>query len=176
MRVVWPWRAARDVALYSSDLAGIVAMDMVRLACGNVSSRILGARRYPGKARIRALLERSVGVSESVIESWGRVLLEDSDITCEIKCQVRIRCSDGALYRVDMLIDGWLILEFDGMLKYSTQDDPKREARRQHSLTNTGYGILRIEYRHLREGIFVDMVRQALSRGPGFRPGSWSIR
>lgn len=172
LRLTTPWRAVRDIALRESELSAVVAIDSLRFTLDGSDrenlARILGEERYHGRSRVKTLLALSNPRSESPLETWGREqlrLANEPEITA-VQLQAPVRVPGGS-YRVDMLINGWLIVEFDGKVKY--QDDPEglsKEADRQHRLLNNGHPIIRVSYQNLARGEFVGMVLTALRKYP----------
>ncbi|WP_442891877.1 DUF559 domain-containing protein [Corynebacterium sp. Marseille-Q4381] len=70
-------------------------------------------------------------------------------------------------YRVDLLIDGWLVIEIDGNVKYKDPDAERvRQAEflRQKRLSNEGYYFLRYTPEDIRRSprSFVDEVKSTL--------------
>lgn len=172
LRLTTPWRAVRDIAIRDTELEAIVAMDSLRHCMPGDDERhkrlILGSSRYHGKARVRRLLELSVPNSESPLETWGREQLRraaPAEVrTVELQVVV---VAGGRSFRVDMLVNGWLIVEFDGAVKY--RDCAKalaNEAKRQHLLVNAGWVVLRVDHRDLAGGAFVPMIVRALREKP----------
>lgn len=175
VRIAAPWRAVRDIILHDPQpLAGLVALESMRnWAKGNDAAYVnalIGQRRYKGKAAVRALVERSVTTSDSALETWGRYLLEEANLpgVHSIEPQVRFDVN-GRTYYVDLLVNGWLIIEFDGNVKYRGENAEMnlvREAQRQHDLLNSGRSMLRVSHADLESGRFLVMVVDALQRFP----------
>lgn len=172
LRLATPWRAVRDIALRESQLSALVAIDSLRHVTPGLDSehlrKILGPQRYHGRTRVKALLELSVPNSESPLETWGREQLRLARLPEVFSVDLQVEfLAGGKKLRVDMLINGWLIVEFDGRVKY--QDDPEaliKESERQHLLLNCGHPIIRVSYRNLARGEFVPMLLEALRKYP----------
>ena len=175
IRVAMPWRAVRDLILHDPQpLAGLVALESLRNRAQEHDAvymkALIGERRYKGKASVRALVERSVASSDSALETWGRYLLEEADLpgVHSIESQVRFTVN-GRTYYADQVVNGWLIVEFDGNLKYRGENaemNLTREVQRQHDLLNSGRPMLRVGHADLAAGRFVSMVVEALERFP----------
>lgn len=169
-RLATPWRAVRDIAIRDSELEAIVAIDSLRNVISGPDDlhlrKILGAGRYHGKARVRRLIELSCTGSQSPLETWGREQLRRArlpEIT-SVRLQVRIDVAHQQFW-VDMVINGWLVVEFDGGVKYDGDDQAlRKEARRHHLIVNAGWTMLRVGYQDLARGNFVPMVLDALRR------------
>ncbi|WP_130386777.1 hypothetical protein [Kribbella sp. VKM Ac-2569] len=85
-------------------------------------------------------------LSESVGESRFRVLLANHGLPTP-ELQVEIRDADGRLIgRVDFLLGGVLIVEFDGAMKYgeNAADAVLAEKWREDRLRERGYGVARV--------------------------------
>lgn len=89
---------------------------------------------------VHALKELALRDVESGIESLARLRLRRSGITCEV--QVRIL----GVGRVDLLIDGWLIIELDGRENHAGQDLRHKDLQRDARAAALGYFTLRFDY------------------------------
>jgi len=94
--------------------------------------------------------------AEAGTESLVRLLLRQ--LGCRVELQVRI----GGVGRVDLLVDGWLIVECDSERFHSTWLVHKKDRRRDMEALERGYATLRL----LAEDILYrpDRVRAALGR------------
>ncbi|MEZ3156062.1 hypothetical protein AB1K56_03955 [Microbacterium sp. BWR-S6Y] len=94
--------------------------------------------------------------AEAGTESLARLLLRQ--LGCRVELQVRI---DG-VGRVDLLVDGWLIVECDSEQFHGTWDAHKNDRRRDMAALERGYTTLRL----LAEDILYhpDRVQTALER------------
>lgn len=89
--------------------------------------------------------------SESVGETRTRLLL--TDLGYEVRSQVWIDTSGGAA-RVDLLLEGLVVVEFDGAVKYAGQDGRDalvREKQRESALTALGYEVVRVTWSDLAD-------------------------
>ncbi|MGC5628317.1 type IV toxin-antitoxin system AbiEi family antitoxin [Georgenia sp. Z1344] len=121
-----------------------------------------------GKLRARAVIEWSSPWSESAFESvvrwiiltWGR---RDVVPQLEIWCGEKVYFVDLAL-RIGTLPDGsprWLLIEFDGEIKYSGDDDEvadvlARQEAREQDLLAAGHEIVR--FRAIQVGHPIEVV------------------
>lgn len=94
--------------------------------------------------------------AEAGTESLVRLILRQ--LGCRIELQVRIE----GVGRVDLLVDGWLIVECDSERFHGTWDAHKNDRRRDMAALERGYTTLRL----LAEDILYhpDRVRTALER------------
>ncbi len=88
---------------------------------------------------LRTLATRSE-LCESFLESIGRIRLERAGITGQH--QVRI----SGVGRVDLLVDGWLIIEWDGLAHHDNAGAHDEDCRRDAWLATIGYRVLRFSY------------------------------
>ncbi len=95
-------------------------------------------RRY---GVLRGLIDRS---AEAGGESIMRVLLRK--MGCRVECQVHI----SGVGRVDLLVDGWLIVECDSEAHHSSWAQQKEDRRRDQAAAALGY----VTYRPIAEDIF----------------------
>jgi very-short-patch-repair endonuclease len=118
------------------------------------------ARSGPGAQAVRRVLALADPGAQSVLESVARVGLVQDGIQGVVS-QVFV----DRVGWVDLLVDGWLVIELDGweFHREKFQDDRRRDAE----LTSRGFVVLRFTYRDLtlRRRWFLDVVRETLVRG-----------
>jgi very-short-patch-repair endonuclease len=93
-----------------------------------------------GPLQRRFLLDHLEPRSEEGIESITRFLLAAAGIRCEV--QVTMKTGD----RVDLLIDGWLVLELDGRETHAQQAAFTHDRVRAARLTRDGRMVLQFAY------------------------------
>lgn len=173
IRVTSAVRAFVDIARYRGFAEGLIAIDWLRyrgVELGDIAAEIRAMGRFKGIGIVRLCYEHSCSLSDSPYESYARALLIEHGIT-GIEVQVEV-----GGYRVDILLDGWLVIEIDGRSKYRGGDgerERQREFERQKAIANKGYVFLRYSPAMLlqnRAG-FVAEVRATLSAGRPFRSG-----
>ena len=147
---------AADAAMHAGlvDLAGLSAAT-ARLA--------LGVRGRSKAARLLQLVDAS---SESPGESLTRMALVGLGV--RFSTQVDIRDLLGLIGRVDFLVEGRIVLEFDGLVKYDGQEGRQAlaaEKRREDRLRAAGYEVVRLTWADLHTpGRLALLLRQARSR------------
>lgn len=173
VRATSPARTVVDLARLHGFVRGLVAADSY-LACGYeraaldaVAARLKGSR---GIGQARQVIEAAIGVSESPYESLARGLLIHSGMAQRHRVEPQARI--GA-FRVDLLIDGWLVLEVDGAAKYDGQtygraveDVIRSERDREVYLQNQGFVVRRVTPRRLfcEYAEFMEMLTTTLRR------------
>lgn len=118
-----------------------------------------------GRPVLRAVLDQVDPASESPAESWARLVL--LSLGYLVQSQVEIRDpSTGRTYRSDFRIKGQKVLvEVDGMSKYTEHAVLVREKKRQESLTRLGWEVVRLSWADLGDPELVrKMVDEALRR------------
>lgn len=112
----------------------------------------------------RWVLEHADHRAESVIESALRHLLIEGGLT-GFEPQARLR----GVGRVDLLLDGWLVLEADGVESHSCVDDFLTDRRRLAGAARTGYVTLRFGFKDIvrRPELVLACIRQTHERGRG---------
>ncbi|MDO5671137.1 MAG: hypothetical protein Q4G50_14195 [Corynebacterium sp.] len=173
LRVTNVTRTLRDITCWYGVLEGVVAMDAARkkwpeLTKGMLWEGMIDGPRYKGKADVQNALELSVTNSGSPKESHARYLLLTSDIVLEsLELQAEIIDPEtGETYYVDFLINGWLVLEIDGDVKYDgvtygrTDATIRAERQREKAIQNTGKVMRRTD----DPAEAVSLVRAALTR------------
>jgi very-short-patch-repair endonuclease len=93
-----------------------------------------------GPHRMRYLADHLHPGSESGIESIVRFLLASAGIRASIQVVLRER------YRVDLLIDGWLVVEIDGRATHTRRKDFTRDHVRAATLMRDGRLVLAFAY------------------------------
>jgi hypothetical protein len=162
LRLTSPARAIVETTCTSSYEVGVVLSDAA-LRDGLVSPEQLTtmAKRlehWSGSPAAQAATAFADGASESVGESRLRVLMANEGLPTP-KLQVEIRDADGRLIgRVDFLLLGQLIVEFDGALKYESPKDLVAEKWREDRLRECGYSFARVSWNDL------DQPRQTAAR------------
>lgn len=125
-----------------------------------------------GKAR--KVVSKIEHGADSLLESLARVLFRDAGIHTETQVWI-----DG-IGRVDFLLEGFLIVEIDGLAFHLEARQFKKDRRRDNSAILQGLPVLRFFYDdvvHAPESVLAQ-VREVLARGslrwpqphqPGFR-------
>jgi very-short-patch-repair endonuclease len=154
-----------------STEAGVVAADAA-LHAGDCSVDELeeaAERLGPslrGKRRLRNAVAAVDAKCESVGESRTRLIL--AALGLPFDSQVPIRDADGLVGRVDFLVAGRVIVEFDGAVKYGGDGGREvliAEKRREDRLRELGYAVVRITWDELADpATLLSRIRAALSR------------
>jgi very-short-patch-repair endonuclease len=124
-------------------LPALEAVVVVDSAVRQGKARVSGLRsrlRGPGSVEARRVLGLVDGSSGSLIETIMRLALRQAGLT--VRCQVGI---DG-VGRVDMVIDGWLVIEVDGFAYHSERAQYRLDRARANALAVRGYVLLRFTY------------------------------
>ncbi|MCU1519763.1 MAG: hypothetical protein JWN19_148 [Arthrobacter sp.] len=132
-----------------------------------------------GKARdVVAQVERG---ADSLLETLARILFRDAGISTETQVWI-----DG-IGRVDFLLEGFLIVEIDGLAFHLNSRQFKKDRRRDNSAMVQGLPVLRFFYDDVvfAPEVVLAQVREVLARGslrwpqpkrPGFEavePPAW---
>ena len=99
-------------------------------------TRIIG----PDSLRRRRLLDLADAKSESVIETVARLAIRSAGLS--VQSQVYIP----DVGRVDLLIDGWLVVEIDGYAHHSSREQFRNDRRRANLFSEKGLVLLRFSY------------------------------
>ena len=169
-----PIRTFIDIARYHGFIEGLIAADYLLrrgIERNAIEKEIRKMGRAKGIGEARKCLEHAIPNSDSAYESLARGLLIEAGIgpvvaQAQIERLSLIHISER--YFADLLVQGWLIIEIDGEIKYERDDAGevwKKEFNRQKRIGNKGYVILRFESRLLREQphVFIAEVRAALA-------------
>lgn len=118
----------------------------------------------PGRYRsLRPLLDQR---AEAGTETLVRLMLRS--LGCHVDLQVRI---DG-VGRVDLLVDGWLVIECDSRSHHGSWGNHKRDRRRDAAAIGLGFTTLRLLAEDIlfRPEWVIEVLRRAVARGPGTTP------
>lgn len=153
---------------------GVVAGDAaIRTGCctpahlDEAADRLAAGLR--GRKRLRQAMAAMDGRSESPGESRTRLVL--SALGLPVESQVDIVDAGGEFVgRVDFLVAGRVVVEFDGAVKYQGEDGPAvvvAEKRREDRLRELGYEVVRITWDELAHPERIHAkIRAALLRRP----------
>jgi very-short-patch-repair endonuclease len=141
--------------------AGVVAADDL----WESADRLLPGLR--GKARVHRALASVDGTSESPGESRSRLVL--TALGLPVRSQVSISDENGAFVaRVDFLVAGRVVVEFDGAVKYGGdrgQQALVAEKLREDRLRELGYEVVRVTWDELAQPQrLLARIRRALVR------------
>lgn len=161
-----PAVACVQVAATSGFTAAVCAMDgalyLQRCTREEIKHAAMALPRIHRAVALRAL-DATDPCAESVGESRTRIILADAGFTVE--SQVQIFDGDTLLGRVDLLIDGCVIVEFDGLMKYEGNNGRAAlaaEKAREERLSRLGYEVVRIVWSELTTPLaIVARVRDA---------------
>ena len=178
---VKPIRMLFDTFRYYGDLAALVPMEAIRFHYKvSVEQLLYNAESLPRANGIRAfkdLIRFSAGTSQSPLETIGRetVLRADIPEIDKIEFQVAFEYAGpfGEYCRavVDMLINGWLVVELDGRLKYdgtygANTEVMLAELERQKQLQSLGLTVIRAGWRDVMSGKLIGDIRRLLRAHP----------
>jgi hypothetical protein len=158
-----------QVAGASGTVAGVASMDDAlhdrRCTIGELSSAVL---RLPEHQRGAA--ERAIALADPACESVGetrtRLLLRDLGFGVESQHVL----ADGRRFvgRADFLVEGLVVVEFDGLVKYGGQEGRHAlaaEKARESAIVDLGYEVVRLVWADLANPAEVARrVRVALAR------------
>ena len=109
--------------------------------------------------------------AESPGESLTRLLL--GGLGLSFRSQVEIRDAAGFVGRVDFLVEGRVVVEFDGLSKYAAADGREalaREKAREDRLRALGYEVVRLTWADLdRPEKVARLLREARARAAARR-------
>jgi very-short-patch-repair endonuclease len=128
---------------------------------GLVSAPTLDEIFAAAPRRVRRLRRRIRGAAESGLETLMRLACEAQGWHIDVQVYV-----DG-VGRVDLLIDGWLVIELDGDEWHSDAASRDEDSRRDAELIRIGYRFHRFRYRQVMNqlAMCVEVVREMLAGG-----------
>ncbi len=149
--VVRPALACLQVAALFGVEAGLVSADGVLHADpeADLLASLAAARLGNGTLRAATVVLHADSRSESAGESRTRWLMHGLGLPVP-ELQAEIGSPDGWSARVDFLFrDQRVVVEFDGMLKYGSPEDLRREKAREDRLRELGYEVVRVTWADL---------------------------
>lgn len=145
--------ALGQVAAHAGMVSGLVAMDhalhLGLCTTDDIEAILESGRLRRGLLAARRALELADGRSESPGESRLRAIIATGPF--EYEPQVNVG-GPGAGYRVDFLVDGCVVVEFDGEVKYEGEDARlvvQAEKQREDWIRAQGYGFMRVTWSEL---------------------------
>ncbi len=136
-----------QVAARFGMVAGLVAMDnalhLDRCTTDDLRAVIESGRLRRGIGAARRAVALADGRAESPGESRLRAIVAATPFSFELQANVG---GPGSGYRVDLLVDGLVALEFDGAVKYDGVEGRRAliaEKRREDWIRSRGYGFMR---------------------------------
>lgn len=178
VRVTKVSRTCIDIARYFGVTEGVAAMDSaLRLFNPNakdlIAERISLMKGFAHISRAKAALELATGKAESALESLARVDLVawDNPAVFAIEEQVEITLPDGYRARVDLLVNGWIVIEVDGESKYDgrtygtpTAEVLRKERIRENQLQRMGYVVIRFTFPEVGSGAQDSVLRRKIAQ------------
>ncbi|MDI6630290.1 MAG: hypothetical protein QME72_21440 [Rhodococcus sp. (in: high G+C Gram-positive bacteria)] len=145
-------RTVVDLGRTESTLSAVIAGDAALKSCDpdEIDAELRGARGWKGVARARRAVRLMDGRSGNPGESQSRLMLREAGFDPEP--QVEIYDDDGNFVaRIDWLINGIVVAEFDGKLKYTEYLQPNerpgdvvfKEKLREDEIRGLGYPVVR---------------------------------
>lgn len=175
---VHPIQVLFDIYRYYGRLEALVPLEHLRFHQRISQETLLDAiksklPRANGIRGFEGLVRWSAGTSQSPLETIGRdaVLRANIPELEKIEFQVAFEYAGpfGEYCRavVDMLINGWLVVELDGRLKYegtygAPTDVMLAELERQKQLQSLGLTVIRAGWRDVMRGKLIGDIRRLL--------------
>lgn len=165
-----------QVSISSGRTAAVVAADQaVRhgLCSTDDLATAAGLRSQRAHRRLAAFLAAVDPGSESVGETRARLILRGAGLG--VVSQQEIRDPDGQFVaRVDLLVEGVAVVEFDGVVKYVDADGSGRvlfaEKLREDRIRSLGYVVVRVTWADLANPArLLARVRAAVEAGHRWR-------
>lgn len=167
LRVASPFRALRDTVAYYGEEEGLVLCDSMRRRWpAFTEDKLLGmveaSPRFRGKKALRRVIAESVDCADSPLETLARMILLEmvaQGMLSDVHPQRHITTAlaragrPATGYFVDFLLDGWLVVEVDGRIKYDgvTFGKPldavlRAEQNREYELRHRGFRVIRVRH------------------------------
>lgn len=159
-------QACVQVAAGSGFMAGVCAMDSA-LHLRRCTRKELEEAAASLSPIHRGVALRALAAADELCESPGetrtRIILLDAGFT--VVSQFEIAIAAGNTRRSDFLVDGCVLVEFDGLVKYEGLDGKHNlaaEKQRELELNRLGFEIVRLTWADLRDPArIIRLVREA---------------
>lgn len=150
--------ACVQIAAAHGPRAGLVTADAAAHA-GVTRSSLLQASQVFGKRPGAREARLAVSLADGRVESVGESLVRWEAHVAGVRLVPQVVVHDDVgrfVARVDFVIEGTnVVVEFDGMGKYASPGDLRREKRREMALTRLGYRVLRFTFDDMRRPGYV---------------------
>ncbi len=153
------------------DLVAVVSLVDQALSRGLVSERSLVATGSRTDAAWRTAVRLADRRSGSAMESFARVPLVRAFTRLGLRVETQVVLT--GVGRVDLLVDGWLVVEPDGFAYHADRASYRRDRRRDSELSRHGYVWLRVTYEDV-VGAPERMVATVLETYDRGRPPCWT--
>lgn len=175
--VTSPVRTVVDLARTLPFMEAVVVTDSAMHGQLASPPELLGMlelfKGLPGSPQARRAFEFASPNAESVLESCGRVILAEHGVEApEVQYSI---AGPGYRYHVDLCWPRYkTIVEFDGMVKYETRKDIRRQYDRDQHLRDAGYQVIHVTWHEIfrTPELVAERIRKAFSAvtaflGPG---------
>lgn len=181
IRVTGAFRTFLDIALDDGIVAAVVTIDSARRLNPELTREklMLSAELFPrhrGVKAYRQAIELSIHNSDSAQETRARLIIWEARLPeiKKVQVQARFDLSRDKYFRVDFLINDWIIVEIDGRSKYDSPELNEvllAERDREKFFRNHGYAVLRIDPKQLDsdqngECEFIGILKNTLRQEP----------
>lgn len=179
-------RTVVDLARTETLLTAVIAGDVALQRCDprELDAELRRARGWKGVAQARRAVNLMDGRSENPGESQSRIILRENGF--DVESQVEILDASGrSVARVDWLVNGVVVCEFDGKAKYSKYlrqgehpgDVVFREKVREDAVRDLGYPVVRWTWADLADPAeLVARVARAVERAAALPPPLGSVQ
>jgi hypothetical protein len=171
VQLTTPERTVIDIARNRPFRAGVVAADAALRGRHCTREQLLAivdsCRRWPGLVRAKRVARFADSRAGSPLESISRVAFHEYGLPSPI-----LQAIIGGYEEVDFLWPEYRVVgEADGLSKYTSVDDLRREKVRQDSIALLGFTVVRWMWRNAfgRPDALAHRVLESLVRG-GYRP------
>ncbi|OZF39250.1 hypothetical protein CH294_07145 [Rhodococcus sp. 14-2483-1-1] len=175
-----------DLARTETLLSAVIAGDVALKRCDprELDAELQRARGWKGVAQARRAVNLMDGRSENPGESQSRIILRESGFDVESQVEI-LDPSRRSVARIDWLVNGVVVCEFDGKAKYTKYLRPDenpgdvvfKEKIREDAVRDLGYPVVRWTWADLANPAeLVARVARAVERAAALPPPLGSAR
>lgn len=171
--VTSPVRTVADLARTLPFMEAVVVADsafrMDLASAPEVLRALEDCSSWPGVRQAERAVEFADSRAESVFESCARVVFAQAGLGEPVLQHGLV--AEGRRYRVDFYYAKHrTVVEADGLLKYETKSDLRRQFERDRHLRAAGYKVVHVTWRELFDApeIVIDRIRTAFAAGSAY--------
>lgn len=140
------WRSGAAADVIDAAARCVTALEQLAMVDSALNQRLmteeeLGGFRYTARGRLRWIAQQCDSRSQSPLETFARVALR------EVGLDVRPQVPIAGVGRVDLLVNGLVIVETDGRATHAIEAAFDVDRRRDRAAALAGYVVLRFGYR-----------------------------
>ncbi|NTV39557.1 MAG: GxxExxY protein [Demequinaceae bacterium] len=166
------WRSGAVADVIDAAARCVTALEQLAMVDSALNQRLMAEEeledfRYTPRRRLRWLAQQCDSRSQSPLETFARVALREAGL--EVRPQVPI----AGVGRVDLLVNGLVIVETDGRATHAMEAAFDADRRRDRAAALAGYVVLRFGYRDVVDHMELLVAEVRAATALWSRVASW---